>query len=166
MLGDDEPDATDDYIADSPVCGTFTGIELGPRICPSCDKPLPPDGRCRSTYVDCQNLDAAATAVFGATGAETPAAKPARSRSPELPKLVTEWKPSDRDLAGYADDLGCDQAAIEQLHRDFVTATAKASPDLRLARWGGTFKVWAKAQMHPPSTAGAEASGVRCRTQP
>jgi len=145
MLGEDEPDL-DQAIADN-VCGF--------RPCPSCDKPLPPDGRCRSTYVDCQNLDAAATAIFGATSAETPAAKPTRSRSPEPPKLVAEWKPSDRDLAGYAADLVCDQAAIEQLHRDFVMATTKASPDLRLARWGGTFKTWAKAQMQLPPTAGA-----------
>ncbi len=26
-----------------------------PRICPSCEKPLPLDGKCRSSYVDCQN---------------------------------------------------------------------------------------------------------------
>jgi hypothetical protein len=26
-----------------------------PRICPSCEKPLPPDGKCRSPYVDCRS---------------------------------------------------------------------------------------------------------------
>lgn len=47
MLGEDEP-SLDHAIADDPV------LSAPPQMCPNCEQPLPPDGKCRSTYVDCQ----------------------------------------------------------------------------------------------------------------
>jgi hypothetical protein len=51
MLGEDEPD---DYGPEDPN-PMGAGVIVGtPASCPSCEQPLPPDGKCRSSYVDCQ----------------------------------------------------------------------------------------------------------------
>jgi hypothetical protein len=80
------------------------------------------------------------------TKAEAPAAK-ARSRAPEPPKLVTEWAPDGRDFEGYAKDLGCDVARAQSLVTSFKDWAAKSEPEQKQARWGGTFKAWAKARL-------------------
>jgi hypothetical protein len=201
--------AADDYAEDSPKCGTFTGAEPGPRICPSCEKPLPPDGKCLSPYVDCRtatsdtesrplkpqahqfvritdghwagrhavatgelnDVGAPCVTVVGKgislgdtidvervfvvnpdvgapadppTKAEAPAAK---GRRAEPPKLVTEWAPDGRDFEGYAKDLGCDVARVQNLATSFKDWAAKSEPEQKQARWGGTFKAWAKARL-------------------
>ena len=80
------------------------------------------------------------------TKAEAPAAK-ARQRAPEPPKLVTEWSPDGRDFEGYAKDLGCTVVTAMTMAAEFKREVAGASPDKKLARWGGTFKEWAKARL-------------------
>jgi hypothetical protein len=64
MLGEDEPvhrndpDGIYDYGPEDPAADSNprgAGVIIGtPRPCPNCEQPLPPDGKCRSPYVDCQ----------------------------------------------------------------------------------------------------------------
>jgi hypothetical protein len=60
MLGEDEPVhpslAAAERAADTAPLLTDAEREdvIEPRICPSCEKPLPPDGKCLSPYVDCR----------------------------------------------------------------------------------------------------------------
>lgn len=219
MLGEDEPD-------DPPWPSGPTVIDRagGTDVCPSCEKPLPPDGKCRSPYVDCQRSSAprgqtmlgatqddaafeasaplengAAVRIVGglwdgryavalgtfsghgkrhcvqatargtefvnadpieATGVyvvnpdvdeptkgETPAAKLGRSRSPEPPKLVTEWAPDGRDFEGYARELPLSASQLEAMLPDFRQFVLSANPNKRQARWGGAFKDWAKSRL-------------------
>lgn len=53
MLADDEPDD-----GTGPTLGEVIGTIDAMRLCPSCEKPLPPDGKCLSPYVDCQKASA------------------------------------------------------------------------------------------------------------
>jgi hypothetical protein len=180
-----------------------------PRICPSCEKPLPPDGKCLSPYVDCRSATsdaesrplklqahqfvritdghwagrhAVATGEVNDVGApcvtvvgkgislgdtinvervfvvnpdvDAPADPPTKAEAPaakgrraEPPKLVTEWAPDGRDFEGYAKDLGCDVARVQNLVTSFKDWAAKSEPEQKQARWGGTFKAWAKARL-------------------
>jgi hypothetical protein len=133
MLGEDAPQ--DDGASEE--AGT---------VCKKCKGALvTPGGPCR--YLDCRRkseADSVAEAADPPTAAEVPAAK---GRRAEPPKLVTEWAPEARDFDGYAKDLGCDVARIQSLVASFKDWAAKSEPDQRQARWGGTFKAWAKARL-------------------
>jgi hypothetical protein len=222
MLGEDEPVhpslAAAERAAD--MAPLLTDAEREdvidePAICPSCEKPLPPDGKCRSPYVDCQEvrvgpkdppgeptetllppgesvritsdgrwsgrfavvetheLGKLPSVVVIAKGAslanavdvddvlvvnpdvdepiaktgpiDTAPAKP--KRAPEPPKLVTEWAPDGRDFDGYAKDLGITVDHVKDLEHMFKVEIGTKTPDMKLARWGGKFKEWAKARL-------------------
>jgi hypothetical protein len=187
-----------------------------PRICPNCELPLPPDGKCLSPYVDCRSstsdtgrtppkltagqfvritdghwagrhaiatgevndvgapcvtvvgksitledaidvervfvvnpdVDVAAERVCDMPADGEPLRPPrARSRAPEPLKLVTEWAPDGRDFDGYAKDLACQIEDVATLLNDFRDHITDTAPDKKQARWGGTFKAWAKARL-------------------
>jgi hypothetical protein len=147
MLGEDDPGGTVfETLGDAMVT-----IDE-PRICPNCELPLPPGGKC-TRYLDCsrspstpdtERPEPAVAAADPPTKAEAPAAK---GRRAEPPKLVTEWAPDGRDFEGYAKDLGCDVARVQNLVTSFKDWAAKSEPEQKQARWGGTFKAWAKARL-------------------